>query len=255
MNELLEEFVKQYAPEAYEEPQGYFKSLFYRRRTNRSVYEKRLHVPHHPKFNYTPRYMYFYYVKIDSDGKLKVTHFYYVDGDRKDPRTWKEIPNDKGKLEEIVHDLAINAREATPNNPPPCDQINFEGIKWRRKSYIAIFFDEANWTFYEKGSGPGVLFLTRKKGKRMTDNHSFFDALDLDIEIVNENDPSIMDDCTGIAFINHMKRADGEDLEENENEPFQFNMFLNVKFLNGTGSPMDVIFDPGGTNTGPPLEP
>jgi hypothetical protein len=193
--------------------------------------------------------MYFYYVRINIDGTLKVSHFWYVDGDRNDSSTWKTIPWQKPKLEAIVRTLARNASKSAPSDPPPCDQINFKDIVWRQKSYLVVFFDELNWKFVKKSAtSDPIVFITNKSGRKVVENHTFFDALELEVDF-GPNDVR-----SAVVFINHMKADDdGNDLGD-YSEEFSFNMVLGAKFADGSDAPLTVIFDPGGTNTGPPIE-
>jgi len=219
---------------------------------NHNVFEERLRNRLFPNFKKEPKFMYFYYVRINDNGKLKVSHYWYVDGDRTNYITWKTIPWDKGTLEGIALTLAKNARKSLiQQDPQPCDQINFKGIEWRQKSYIVIFFDEASWKFLKKaGASSPIVFLTDKDGTTAVENHTFFDALELDVEF------SPTDTRSAVAFINHMKSDDdGTDIAPGDREEFQFNMFLGAEFEDGTDAPLTVIFDPGGTNQGPPIDP
>ena len=238
--------------------EGYIKELTSRQNDfletvgapNHDVYEPKLSIGA-PNFNYFPRYMYFYYVRINENGRLKVSHFYYVNGDRTNPQTWQVIPYNKFSLENIVTQLAENARKTVPDDPPPCTQINFKDILWRRKSYIAIFFDEDSWNFIKKfDQNSAIVFLTEKGTLKPIENYTFFDAMDLDIRIQSEEVKS------AIIFVNHMKADEaGTDLIQGQSRAYQFNMVLNAKFEDGTDAPLQVIFDPGGTNQGPALQP
>jgi hypothetical protein len=229
--------------------------------TNHGVYEERLSATPNPvqNFDYVPRCMYFYYVRIDASGKLKISHFFHVDGDINDKSTWQPIPYDRATLETIVQTLAKNARRLAPTAPPPLPQINFKNIVWDRKGYIAIFVDEANWSFHEKGNTQPAVIFDPAKGS--VENHSFFDAMNMRITMPVRRPPGT-DTRSAIVFVNHLKEDEaGTDLGSGlpagqiKTENFQFEMFLSVAFADGTDAPMTVIFDPGGTNQGPPEMP
>jgi hypothetical protein len=236
---------------------------------NHDVYEQRLTDPNFPAFKAVPHMVYFYYVRVDNDGRLRVVHYRYVDGDINDPNTWQPIEYSEARLKPIVELLAKNARPGAPRprNPEPDPDENFENIEWNRKSYVAIFIDEANWKFHKfPHQDSAVVFITEpKNGVTGTENHAFFDAMDFEITMPI-NDPNApvaqFDERSAIVFINHMKRDErGTDLGhglppgETEEQFFQFKLFLDVAFATGSGVPMTVILDPGGTNMGPPVPP
>jgi hypothetical protein len=229
--------------------------------TNHGIYEQRLSAAAGPvkNFEYIPHCMYFYYVRIDASGKLKIAHYFYVLGDVTDPTTWNAIPYDQPTLEGIVKTLAKNARRKIPTAPPPLPEINFKDIIWDRKGYIAIFVDEANWSFHDSDDIEPAVIFNAVNGS--VENHAFFDAMNLRIQMPVRHPPGT-DTRSAIVFVNHMKSdEDGTDLGyglpagQYAREKFEFEMFLGVTFTGGSDAPMTVIFDPGGTNQGPPLEP
>ena len=209
-----------------------------------------------PGYDYAPRTVYFYYIAVNNNGTLRVSHYEYHEDNpdyqygQDDPKLqWKEIPRNKPGLEEICRKLALNAR-ANGTNPPESG-VNFKRVRWSRVSYIMAFFDEPHWNLYRKpNDGSGVVFLTKKKSLDYIPNHSFYDALDLEVPF------SPTDVRSAIAFINHLKKDNlGTTLGDGgiiETQDFQFNLFLRVNYADGTSSPMDLILDPGGTNQGPP---
>jgi hypothetical protein len=226
---------------------------------NHDIYEPRLGTPN---FTDVPRCMFFFYLRVDTDGKLTVDHYFYVDGDKNDPETWQEIPYYAKDLNDLVQRLAVNARplrkgDSRVRDPEREAAHNFQGPDWTRRSYVAIFLDEANWKFHKfPDLDSAVVFITEEKnGKKGTENHSFFDAIDLPIEMPIAGGPA-KDTRSAIVFINHMKGDEaGADLGDGVREFFQFKMFVDVTFASGPGVPMTVIFDPDGTNLGPPLQP
>jgi hypothetical protein len=225
--------------------------------TNWDIYQHRLTEPDpskYPEYRKTPCSMYFYYVRVDWDGGLVADHYFYANGDEADPSTWQPILFDRQGLTDIVTKLARNARPSGGYlNPPRLSENHFKGIKWRYKSYIAIFLDEALWSFRKQGSGDAaVTFVVDEGTKKGTPNHSFFDGIDLSIRPSGPTG----DERSAIVFVNHMKGDDsGRDLGDKENQHFIFKMIFDVKFSTGQDAPMIVIFDPGGDNEGPPLPP
>ncbi|HYI47886.1 MAG TPA: hypothetical protein VEX35_05410 [Allosphingosinicella sp.] len=217
--------------------------------TNSDIYDKRLMAasPWGP-FRYVPYSLYFYYVRLDRDSRLRVDHYFYVDGPPEHPEEWKPIPPDR--VAAIVAGLAANAR-AGGSNPPPSG-ANFQDIVWTRKSHLAILIDEEGWALQRRADGGTAIAFNRRKGS--TPNHSFFDARDLEVEISGGSGGTGR--RSAIALINHMKRnSDGEDLLEGEAQPFVFDVYVDVRYSGSPGSAMTVILDPDGTNMGPPLGP
>lgn len=221
----------------------------------------RLGDANYPYHQEVPCSIYFYYIRVNTDGKLHVTHFFYPDGDPSDvnnpanPDDWPAIPRDRLVLEGILRDLALNARQQNPTNPPPIG-TRFENIRWRRKSYLAFFIDEVNWKLHKlANTDPCIVFITEPKdGVTGLANHTFFDALELDVEMPINGGPA-SDLRSAVVFINHMKADDaGNDLGAGGGQFFQFKMFFDVAFAGG-GNGMTVIFDPGGTNEGPSVPP
>ena len=212
-------------------------------RNNYDVYKTRLNT--HPNFSYIPRYVYFYYINITPEGELDVRHYTHSESVAgvKQP-----IPRDKIHLEGIASRLAQNAR--VNGTSPISDGQHFKDIVWTKKSYIIVFLDESGWDFHDFDmTVPGVVFSAA------TPNHSFYDALKLDVPMPGGTTRS------AIAFINHMKRDDaGNDLKGNEVEPhdrerrqaYKFDMALDVKYTDASVAPMLITMDPGGENQGPP---
>jgi hypothetical protein len=227
---------------------------------NHSIEESRL-----GRLNYTdvPCCIYFYYVRVNTNGRVFVTHHFYPGGDPNDPgnpppmTTWHAIDRDPQLLKPILEMLAKDARPTGAGVFPKIGE-SFEQIEWRRKSYIAFFIDEVNWTV---APTDGVSFIIEpKNGVPGTPNHSFFDALPpvpLTMPITKPKPGGpYTDERSALVFINHMKADDaGRDLDATDlPQLFHFLMSFDVAFQNGTKA-MRVIFDPDGTNLGPPLPP
>jgi hypothetical protein len=216
------------------------------------VTDQRLGLPvDFPLHQEVPCSIYFYYVRINTSGELYVRHYFNRPGNHKDPHNpvdpaaWPAIPNDDAALAPILQDMIDNARKG--GGRYPLVGSDFLGIEWYRKSYIALFIDEANWVMHRGSSGnPALLFITTGGG---TPNHSFFDGRNLDI-LMPEGDLR-----SAFLCINHMKKnAAGDDLAPGDNQLFQFKMFFDVNFAAG-GRPLIVVFDPDGNNLGPPIGP
>jgi hypothetical protein len=217
--------------------------------TNSDIYDKRLTAayPWEP-FKYVPYSLYFYYVRLDGGGRLRVDHYFYVDGPPDQPAEWKPIPPDR--VAAITAELAANAR-AGGSNPPPFGS-NFQDIVWIRKSHVVILIDEEGWALQRRADGGTAIAFNTHKGS--TPNHSFFDARDLEVGISNGGGAA--DTRGAIALINHMKRnADGEDLLEGEAQPFMFDVYGKVSYSGAATSAVTIILDPDGTNMGPPIGP
>ncbi|HMG48545.1 MAG TPA: hypothetical protein VK614_13940 [Allosphingosinicella sp.] len=232
---------------------------------NYNIYDKRLTEPNTDLW-LTPHSMYFYYVRINADGRLVIDHYFYVKGDLSNPHSWQKINYDEEILRDIITKLAKNARpivqaEPRERDPPRLRKGDFKKTKWCRKSYIAIFFDEGNWSLRKKPKDEtesAVTFIVEEGNKKGLPNHSFFDAMDLDITMpIRHPRPGgpTEDKRSAIVFVNHMKRdEDGNDLGDEEQD-FVFKIIVNVNAEMPDDPPTVVIIDPGGTNDGPPLPP
>ncbi|HYI63463.1 MAG TPA: hypothetical protein VEW71_01110 [Allosphingosinicella sp.] len=236
---------------------------------NHSIDETRLGLE-----NYTdvPCCIYFYYVRINSNGRLFVTHHFFPGGDPNDHGNppsgtdWHAIARNPSLLTPILEMLAQDARPLGAGQFPPIG-TDFQNVKWCRKSYLAFFIDEASWTLR---STNGVRFPIDKDGVPGTPNHSFYDALPLPLTMpIRRPLPGgpYTDERSALVCINHMKadvagRDIGRDANGNplpgpwptEQQLFHFEMVFDVLFENGTRGMM-VILDPDGTNMGPPVPP
>ena len=226
-----------------------------------------------------PHSVYFYYIRVNWDGRLEVDHYFYPHvepgGDPGEPGDWKPIPHTDKALRDIITTLAKNARPGPRPRPgqqrrvrnPPKGRSRFENIEWEHKSYIVFFVDEVNWKFCKPPNADPVVFITEGKRRKFgKPNWSFFDAMEFDIQMPIDG-TSDTDTRTAIAFINHMKADDhGRDIGRDaqgkplpgtypkETQLFQFQMYLEVLFSDGS-SGMTVILDPDGNNLGPPIGP
>jgi hypothetical protein len=213
--------------------------------TNHDIYEKRLtDDSQYAGFKRLPCHIYFYYLMFGPDGYPEIRQYDY---DSPTGIDYEDVPT-------IMGDLANNARNNS-NNPPPT-HFDFASLKWNRISYIAFVMDSARWVLWKRLSDPsraGIVFDPKKQtGVSISDNHSFFDALDVTVPIRNSSGG--VDHRSGIYFVNHMKADDaGADLGTS-NINFAFEMYFDVAMA-GSQLPTVFIIDPGGTNMGPPAPP
>ena len=218
--------------------------------TNHDIYEKRLTAnPIIRKFEAVPHCVYFYYVRIDNSGKIRVDHYLYVKRDSSGAS--EEIPH--GDVPDILRALALNARPSTATkDPPKLNTNNFAKIPWKYRSYIAIFFDEANWAFEKRANGLAAVVFDPALGQP---NNSFFDGKDVHLDMPNRR-TGRTDKRTAVYFINHVKKnSDGDDMDSGQEQNFKFDMWLTAQFAETSATGMRINFDPGGTNQGPPQDP
>lgn len=219
---------------------------------NHDIYDKRMTAnPPAEGFSRVPHCVYFYYVRIDNDGRVRVDHYFYVDGDPNDTASWKPIPYEE--MPAVVYRLALNGRPSTRiKNPASLDTRNFQPIPWDRVSYVAIFFDEANWTFHRRADGISSVVFNPHKG---LPNDTFFDGKDLELHMPNQDAPGGTDKRSAVFFVNHMKGDWGDGSEGREDRKYKFDMWLMATFAEESEGRISVNFDPGGTNQGPALHP
>lgn len=213
-----------------------------------------------PSGSLPPYCMYFYYLRIDQDGMLRVTHYYF--NDASDP-----IKN----LDQLITAIAIFARTqrwdgSLGKRPEMLRFANFKHIEYNRISYVVYFLDEANWDFLLDNGKPVVPFHVKKGSQPCEPNYSFYDANVYPIEMPKS---ATSDTRHALVMTNLMQNKDGKTLTKEDGEQhFAFDLLLRVKFANANeydqnGQPMPdtddrrltVNFDPGGTNLGPPIPP
>lgn len=216
-----------------------------------SIYDQRYgNASEYPDHQYLPHCMYFFYMRLNDDGALKVDHYFYHRGPPEDPSSWPKISREEARA--LVPQLAMKARPLADMTPSPLPDHNFENIRLTRKSYVAFFFDEANWAYHRQKDGKFAMAYNRDKAGG-AENFSFFDAEDIAANLPISRGGA--DRRTGVVLINHMKSdAAGTDLE-NQGQEFAFDMYFDVEFADPTDNKLTVIFDPGGTNQGPPETP
>jgi hypothetical protein len=220
--------------------------------TNHDVYARRLLSTGHSDFKYEPRCIYFYYVRIDEDGRVRIDNYFYPNGPRKNPSRWRPIAYDD--VPKILKKLAINGRPRKNKKPRPSFGDTFEDVVWNRRAYIGIFFDEANWAFHRRSNGKAAVVCNVTSGAKP--NGSFFDAQDLTFMMKNKK-TGRKDKRSAIFFINHMKYENkGQDCDIGDMElSYKFDFYMRVRYSKTDYSVMTVVLDPGGTNQGPPQQP
>ncbi len=118
---------------------------------------------------------------------------------------------------------------------------------------MVFFFDDIRWKLHRFQNGTeAVVFYEEKFETDFTPNHTFYDAIDFEKVTITKNGTDV--DGQAVAFINHMKQADGSDLGPTP-ERYEFGMYFDVEFSGGSSKKLTFVIDPGGTNQGPPLEP
>lgn len=209
-------------------------------------------------FEYIPQCIYFTYVGFNaSTMKVNVEHYFYPGGDPLGTGSWAQIPlppnNGPSLLKDKITELAQNA--AGPKNNPSPYAFNFQELKWRRKSYMVFVFDDIIWKIHKfRNNQEAVVFYDSKFRTEYTPNHSFYDGIDYDDIEITKNGVTLPREA--VAFINHMKKADGTDLlTAEDSEQYQFGIYFDVEFTSGSGGVVTFIVDPGGTNQGPPIDP
>jgi hypothetical protein len=200
-----------------------------RAREDKNVFRVRRNVA---GFRQVPSCMYFYYIRPEARRRDPyVRRYYYVrDND----------VIDYGELEDLVRQLAINARnpDAAAQNPPP-DGNSLDFNVWTRKSYIAFVIDDPNSGFDEDNP---IQFDYNDDG---IINHSFFDGWCRRIDLSANGNGGLR--RSALCFMNHMKEGAFNDLgRENAFMPFR----LKIEPPPARGYP-----DSGGTNMGPPIGP
>jgi hypothetical protein len=219
-----------------------------------SIYDQRLGDPiNFPKHQYVPHCIYFFYIRVNGNGAIKVDHYFYFEGPPDDPSKWAPILYDD--VDDKIKMLAYNARPLGNGNPSPLPRHNFDTIVLRRKSYVAFFLDEGNWAFHKRLGPTPRTAMVFNKTKAGVDNYSFFDGKDLEFLMDISGTGGQQDLRTGVVLVNHMKDANGDDLTVADSPQFAFDMYFDVTFADPSSKKLTVIFDPGGTNQGPPEQP
>lgn len=185
-------------------------------------------------FRKIPYCIYFYYIGPARDGTDDHYVRHYYKEREFEPIRYEEI-------EEIIRDLALNARRPEGEQNPQPNGSNLDNLKWYRKSYLAFIIDRTD----EYLSLDNPLIVDQKyTGKK---NYSFFDGWAKEVDLSPGRNGSQM--RTATCFINHMKTNwQGSDLGDAED---YIPSKLNILRQRG-----DKYYpDSGGTNMGPPMPP
>jgi hypothetical protein len=199
-----------------------------------------------PNFNQTPSYIYLYVIGFGNDGQLQVTQtLYHEAGDAIDtPKLRTPIPFSAvpSRVESIMNaNLPQNAKTASFGR-------NFQNDTghWDRVSYLAFVIDHTNWRFCDdKGGSPPPAVFTEKgqNGK----NHTFYDG---EISTIGNG----INARSLFYCVNHARNKKQAKLGQGEREDFKYDLYTKFSFGNGADD-IILIFDPGGTNLGPPKDP
>lgn len=225
-----------------------------------------------PKRNVTnymrvPRVVTFYYLSLNDVGALDAREYVFFKkkneatpdpGDNQNDDDSKYAPIPYEDLPDVVADLIKNARDGG-NKPRARPVGDFQGLKWKRRSYFVLFFDEAYWKIYERSTGkdtPILFQIVAKPGSPTPlPNHTFYDADFLDT-FVNDSGGTPRREKF-FCFVNYMKSDATGNTEVGATNPqyFNFHLVLEVTMAGAGNANVVVFLDPGGTNQGPPLEP
>lgn len=181
--------------------------------------------------------IYFYYLQYiqeeqDQEPVPNLCVYYHFDED---------TPiRDRQDLMRLVRKLGENAR-AGDFAPPPCGH-SFSAVPWRRKCYVVILLDDQVHKFPDPGA-----FNIDFKDRVEEDNHSFFNARKLDIDLSGNGSGDMV---TAVCCVNLMQHKDGRDMEDYD-DPEKYRVDLRPD------GPVMLRFrdDDGGTNQGGPIPP
>ena len=117
--------------------------------SNKDVYIRKSGDPY---FKARPSCIYFYYMKWVNNLPY-IRHYFYNNG--KTPIQDKYLyQSESDEIGDIIRELAINATDTYP--VPPVFGSDFDGLVWRKKSYIVILMDDKDWTFPSPRSSPSL---------------------------------------------------------------------------------------------------
>jgi len=206
---------------------------------NRDVYESTRDASN--RLARVPYCVYLYYIRFNADGLPEVRHYFKDYG----------APVSYADVDTKIAELAKNARD--DGAVPTPEGYDFQRVKWKRVSYLAVLVDSPHWKLWKKSDGKaGIKFVTTTTPPS-TPNHSFFDAKDVPVYI----DGQLRD---AIVLVNHVLDKDGNVLGHGQpyntvSEPFHFDIYFDVGNHAAGGASSVFIIDPGGNNMGPPPPP
>jgi hypothetical protein len=201
-------------------------------------------------YNLCPHSVYFFYARINEDGRIVVNHYLYSNGAE---------AIESSSLPQIIHEMAVNARPSGQDDPRfVLIGKNFENVKFDRISYVVFFLDEQHWKFQLNAAGqPVIKFLKEKDGTPRAENWSFSDLTRHPLAMPIRNRPGETSVRDAASLVNHMRDADGELLGDGPPLQYGWDIWTRAAFADAEdGDPgIIVIFDPGGNNQGPPQPP
>lgn len=198
-----------------------------------------------------PTHIMFLYIRVNKDGTLDIAHYFDALAGR--------------SVAEAEKQLLANARPISNINPtkdPEPQGYNFEGMDFENYvSYFTIALDEAEMEFHpykDSAKVDPMIFLAEKttfdaSGNAVTKyfnpNFSIMNLERIEIPTAKPGDLR-----PALRCVNFMKRdEEGNYLKEGDVQNFGFDLYVDMPFNRETGGSkmLTVIFDPGGTSTGP----
>jgi hypothetical protein len=202
-----------------------------------------------------PTHIMFLYIRQNTDGSLEIAHYFDELKER--------------AVEQAEAELLANARPRTsttpPRNPEP-QGYNFEGMNFGSYvSYFTIVLDEKLMEFHpykENDKVDPIIFLAQKavfdaagdlKTRYFDPNFSI-----MNMERVEVPTATAGDYRPALRCVNFMKSDEvGTYLKEGQEQKFGFDLYVDMPFnrkndgADAGAKMLTVIFDPGGTSTGP----
>jgi hypothetical protein len=173
-----------------------------------------------------PHTIYFYYFTKRNN---KYDNEFYFVHDADAPITESQLKN------KWISHLVDNAT-GPKNNPPPSNE-KFGTKPWKRISWLVVAVKDV-----EIATGRAAEIKWKETSTTEKENHSFFDGGDRIVTLDGGGKVGV------IWTWNHFRNADGELLEENEQNDFHFHFIRE-------GEAVVVEIDESGTNTGPVVKP
>jgi hypothetical protein len=199
--------------------------------------------------------IFFVYMRLNRDGTFAAYRYYFKGTDVPiDPSPDANIPHSLGFY---ARDMAIYARPSSPNDGKyEYHGSELEGFDFpQRYSYCIFFMDDTHWKFLEDQQGrPVITFNDKKNGKPYHKHQHAFgkpQLLNLPMAISGSNDTDVRQ---AAVMINRMRNKQNIELKAGENESYNFDLWMRVRYPNSTNG-LTLIIDPGGNNLGPPKDP
>jgi hypothetical protein len=191
------------------------------------------------------------YMRINDDGTFAANQYFYKgDGTALEPSLDEMKP---GSVGAIAKDMIIYAR--TRPSSRAYDYIG-QGLDDMRfpsyRSYCVFMFDDKYWKFLvDTQNRPVVTFHKSKNGKTYEDHpHAFKDRRLATFQMTNSTTGEVTARQAAV-MINTMKNKNNQDIGDNVEEKFCFDLWMRIKYAH-SGSGVTLIIDPTGGNMGPP---